>query len=309
MDGHDDQVRDFYAALRYPGPDALITTVWADRLGSVLGDAPFRFLDAGCGSGRHSAGLLKTFPAARGVGFDVSAPSLDEARALADAMAAGDRIEFARASFLEPLPFEPGFDLALAAGTIHHCTDPAAALRNIAAMVRPGGYVAGMVYSARSSRRRHEIKEMLAMLSEGGGLDELRTLYAAYAARYETILDRTPRETARRLRKTASRWRHRLTGRSHRFGYLRGALTGDAFLADAFASPIDRAFESTELRAMFDDAGLRLERMYSLGRPDPGLLPAAWRERWESLDLWDKVRLCELVDPAPTSFSFLTVKH
>jgi len=309
MSSHDDRVRDFYAALRYPGPDALITTVWAERLRPVLGDAPFRFLDAGCGSGRHAAGLLKTFPGARGVGFDVSEPSLDEARALADATGAGERVEFARASFLEPLPFEPGFDVALVAGTIHHCTDPTGALRNIAATIRPGGYVAGMVYSARSSRRRYEIKEMLAMLSRDGSLDELRALYAAYAARYESILDRTPRETARRLRKTASRWRHWLMGRSHRFGYLRGAATGDAFLADAFASPVDRAFESTELRAMFDAAGLSLERMYGLGRPDPGLLPAAWRDRWESLDLWDKVRLSELVDPVPTSFSFLTVKN
>lgn len=309
MTGNADQeVRDFYEQLRYPGPDALVTTVWARRLRPYVGDGPLRFIDAGCGSGRHTAGLLRTYPQARGTAFDVSGPSLAEARALVEAMGFQDRIAFLRASFLEPLPFDAEFDLALAAGTIHHSTDPTAALCNIAAVVKPGGMVAGMVYSRRSATRRYEVKEMLQILAKGDSA-QLRPLYRAHAARYETPWDRTPRQMFTGLRKAASRLRHRLTGRIQDYGYFRHSTKPEEFFIDAFANPLDQAFDTWELKAMFDAAGLELERMFTLGRADTRLLPRAWRDRWAKLDTWEQVRLSELADPAPAAFSFLARKR
>ena len=306
-DDADRAVRDFYAQLRYPGPDALVTTVWARRLRPYVGDGRLRFIDAGCGSGRHTAGLLRTYPQARVTAFDVSGPSLAEARALADALGFQDRVNFLQASFLEPLPFEAEFDLALAAGTIHHSTDPTKALCNIAATVKPGGLVAGMVYSRRSAQRRYELKEMLQILS-AGDQTRLRPLYRAYAARYEGPWDRTPRQTLGRLRKAASRLRHRLTGRLGDYGYFTHSKRPEEFFIDAFSNPLDQAFDSHEVKAMLDAAGLELERMFTLGRADPGLLPPAWRERWTGLDPWEQVRISELADPSPAAFSFLARK-
>ena len=77
------------------------------------------------------------------------------------------------------------------------------------------------------------------------------------------------------------------------------------FFLDAFASPIDRAIESPELETMLAGAGLQLEHMFSLGRADPSLLPDDWRPLWQR----QRIRLSELVDPAPASFSFVARKR
>ena len=66
------QVKDFYSVIRYPGPDALITYLWANRLKPYAPKGSFVFLDAGCGSGRHTAGMLDRFPRARAHCLDLS---------------------------------------------------------------------------------------------------------------------------------------------------------------------------------------------------------------------------------------------
>ena len=297
-------VADFYALLKYPGPDALVTYVWANRLKPFLPRGAFRFLDAGCGSGRHSVGVLLRYPEASGVGIDISGPSLEEARALAAAKNVSDRIEFRQASYSTPLETKDGFDVALAVGTIHHSPDPAASLRNIAQAVKPGGLLGAMVYGMRGHRRRYEIKEMLELL--GGNDAELRRrLYRSFRRRYDGWLDRTPRQSFGSLRMKASRLRRRLLGRAGDAGYNPDPNRDMIFFLDAFASPIDRAFEWPELAAMLDAAGLRLEHMFTLGRDDSSLLPADWRPLWRALDPWQRIRVSELIDPAPASFSFI----
>jgi SAM-dependent methyltransferase len=300
-------VGDFYARLKYPGPDALITFVWADRLKPYLPAGEFRFLDAGCGSGRHSAGLLLRYLNATGVGVDISEPILNEARALMAAKGLTGRIELRKANYASSLALPGAFDLALAVGTIHHTPDPAASLGNIAAAVKPGGLVAAMVYGARGHRRRYEIKEMLELL--GGHDAELkRRLYDSYRRRYESWLDRTPRQSLRRMRATVSRWRHGLLGRAGDSGYNPDPTRNMVFFLDSFASPIDRAFEWPELAGMIEGAGLTLEHMFTLGRDDPSLLPADWRPYWRVLEPRQRIRVSELIDPVPASFSFIARK-
>jgi SAM-dependent methyltransferase len=300
-------VGDFYALLKYPGPDALVTFVWANRLKRFLPSGKFRFLDAGCGSGRHSAGLLLRCPEASGVGIDISGPSLDEARALMAAKGLAGRIEFRQADYSRPVPIQERFDVALAVGTIHHSPDPAASLRNIAAMLKPGGMLGTMIYGARGHRRRYEIKEMLELL---GGQDTAlkRRLYESYLHHSDSWFDRTPRQMTKGLRSKLSRWRHRLLGRPGEVGYNPDPRRSLVFFLDAFASPLDRAFESPELEAMLAGADLTLEHMFSLGRADPSLLPEDWRPLWQKLGPWQRIRLSELIDPAPASFSFIARK-
>jgi SAM-dependent methyltransferase len=300
-------VADFYALLKYPGPDALVTYVWATRLKLYLPAGKFRFLDAGCGSGRHSAGMLLRYPEASGIGIDISGPSLDEAQALMAAKGVQDRIDFRQANYGSPLSLGERFDVALAVGTIHHTPDPAASLRNIAAMIKPGGVLGAMIYGARGHRRRYEIREMLELIG-GSNTAVKRRLYDAYLRHSQSWFDRTPRQMVRDARSTLSRWRHRLLGRVGDVGYNPDPRRSEVFFLDAFASPIDRAFESPELESMLSEAGLALEHMFSLGRTDLTLLPESWRPYWQSLESWQRVRLSELIDPAPTSFSFVARK-
>jgi SAM-dependent methyltransferase len=251
--------------------------------------------------------MLLRYPEASGIGIDISGPSLEEARALVAAKGVDGRIEFRQASYSTPFAIDEAFDVALAIGTIHHSPDPAASLRNIAAKVKPGGLFAAMVYGARGHRRRYEIKEMLDLLGRGD-VELKRRLYDSYRRRYEGWFDQTPRQMLKRARNKLSRWRHDLLGRSSDVGYRPDPRRSMVFFLDGFASPIDVAIEAPELNAMLDGAGLTLEHMFSLGREEPALLPDDWRPLWQKLEPWQRIRVSELIDPAPASFSFIARK-
>lgn len=301
------EVGDFYAQLEYPGPDSIVTHVWANRIRPYLSSEAFSFLDAGCGAGRHSAGVLLTYPKARGIGMDISRPSLDAAHALMQAKEINDRIELIQGSFAEPISYKEHFDVALAIGTIHHSVNPAQSFQNIAATIKPGGIFACMVYGERGHRRRYEIKEMLEILA-GDDARLRKRLYLAYRRRYEGIMDHTLREIIAGARKRLSRWRHMFMGRRGDFGYLTSATESDVFFMDAYASPIDVAFSTGELDELLGTCGLAIEHMFTLGREDAGLLPPEWRELWSQLDYRDRVRVTELADPMPASLSFVARK-
>lgn len=103
-----------------------------------------RVLEVGVGTGLHARWMLGNTGAAH-TGIDLSEPMLALARDRlnADPATAG-RSHLARADALR-LPFADGeFDAAYCSGTLHHVADPAAALREITRIVRPGGRVAAL---------------------------------------------------------------------------------------------------------------------------------------------------------------------
>lgn len=302
----DEATSAFYAQLVYPGPDALITTVWGNRLKRHITDPSFLFLDAGCGSGRHLAGMLKTFPSAHGTGIDISSPSLEQAGILLDRLGFRDRADLQRASFSGTLPFGAVFDVVIASGTIHHSPDPAASLKNLAAVMKPGALFACMVYGERGHRRRYEVKEALQLLSEGDH-EEIFRSYLQYSDKYGTWRDMSARQSARNIRRRLGRWRGRLFGRSSAWGYD-PSQKSRVFVLDAYAAPIDRAFNTRQLRDMLEGAGLELVEMLNLGRVDESLLPAGWESKVRQLSTWDQIRIFELLDPMPESLTFLARK-
>lgn len=301
--GAEREVQDFYSLLRYPGPDALITYSWARRIKKFLDGDDFVFIDAGCGSGRHSAGILDTYLRARGYCLDFSKPSLEEASALFAKKGFSSRATLVNASYLEKIQIPEKVDVALAIGTIHHCPDPLQALKNIAEVVKEGGIVACMVYGIRNHRRRYEIKELVHLLGQG---DNVLGLYGSYQDKYEGILDKSLREIASDARNRVGHCvRRMLRRKSH--GYLI-KNTEDVFRNDAIAVPIDTAFDTQGVRALIEGAGLQVEAMLGLGRFDEGLLPPDWISGWRRLPYWEQVRVMELVDPLPKSWSFICRK-
>jgi len=153
-----DRLRDVYeqrAELEYPDavtlPDPRLDRKF-ERMFELLSERlPVEsMLDAGCGDGRYLAAVGTTgHVPERLVGSDISERILETARATAAAH--GVRPELVRAN-LESLPFaDASFELVLSVQVIEHLLDPAAGLRELARVLRPGG---ALLLSTDNARNR-----------------------------------------------------------------------------------------------------------------------------------------------------------
>jgi ubiquinone/menaquinone biosynthesis C-methylase UbiE len=141
-----DRLRDVYerrAAVEYAEPVALpdpaVDRKFERVVETVASRLPCeRFLDAGCGDGRYLAALARLPERPHQVvGTDIAERILATARRATEA--AGIDAELVRAN-LEALPFEDAsFDLVLCTQVLEHVLDPAAALRELARVLRPRG--------------------------------------------------------------------------------------------------------------------------------------------------------------------------
>ncbi|MFG1806714.1 class I SAM-dependent methyltransferase [Streptomyces sp. NPDC049040] len=96
-----------------------------------------RVLDAGCGTGRDTEGLLDLLPDGRVVAVDGSVRMLDKLR---DRLAGRlDRVEVVHADLTRPLPFDGEVDAVFSVAAFHWIEDHAALFSALAARLRPGG--------------------------------------------------------------------------------------------------------------------------------------------------------------------------
>jgi SAM-dependent methyltransferase len=100
-----------------------------------------RVLDVGCGAGQTSLDAARA--GGQVLGVDVSEQMLERARVRA---AGVDNVEFVLGD-AQTHPFErASFDVAISRCGLMFFADPDAALRNIAAALRPGGRLAGLIW-------------------------------------------------------------------------------------------------------------------------------------------------------------------
>ena len=113
---------------------------WGER---ILARTPLRgdelVVDAGCGSGRLTAGLLERLPRGRVVGVDRSANMLREAQARLTPTF-GDRVAFVRAD-LRTLALRPRADRIVSSAAFHWVTDHERLFAALFACLRPGGWL------------------------------------------------------------------------------------------------------------------------------------------------------------------------
>jgi len=112
-------------------------------------------LDAGCGTGIFSI-IFARNGASRVVGIDISPGSLETARGLKERFSLANA-EFEQRDMLS-LPFADGtFDVVWAWGTVHHTTDPFAAVAELIRVLRPGGSILLAVYKRTRLTWVHEM--------------------------------------------------------------------------------------------------------------------------------------------------------
>jgi SAM-dependent methyltransferase len=132
-------------------------------------------LDVPCGGGVALRGL-RPDQSVRYVAADFSTDMLDRARARAAALDRDD-IEFVEAD-IERMPFEDNeFDLCVSFNGLHCLPDPAAAVREIARCVKPGGRLVGDSV-VRGAGLRQDLAigflRRAGVFGVGGTVDELR---------------------------------------------------------------------------------------------------------------------------------------
>jgi SAM-dependent methyltransferase len=99
-----------------------------------------RVADVGCGEGWSSIAIATGYPEARVDGFDVDAPSVEQACRYAAESGVADRVRFSLAD-AGALSDEGGYDLVTAFECVHDLPDPVAVLTTMRRLVRPGGTV------------------------------------------------------------------------------------------------------------------------------------------------------------------------
>jgi SAM-dependent methyltransferase len=130
-----------------------------------------RVLDIGCGAGQTSRLAARQAHPGQVLGLDLSAPELEQARALA-ADERLDNLRFERGD-AQAHPFPPGgFDVALSRFGIMFFADPAAAFANIRSALRPGGRLA---FVSLSAPERVDWVGVLAVLRAFGPVPDFTT--------------------------------------------------------------------------------------------------------------------------------------
>lgn len=232
-------------------------------------------LVAGCGSSQ-AARYAAAHPRARVTGIDLSEESLDHSRRLAGEYGLANlslrRLELERAAELDA-----DFDLVISTGVIHHLPEPAAGLRALREVLRPGGAMHVMVYAPYG---RDAIYYLQAFMADAGV--SLESVTGDDVPELVRLVDTLPRE-------------HPLWHRRRQFPDLRLGPE----LVDYLLHPQDRAFTLRQCRELLADCGLALQdvfnRAYYAPRcsalaESPLLEEARRRPEFERFDLGEEYR-------------------
>jgi 2-polyprenyl-3-methyl-5-hydroxy-6-metoxy-1,4-benzoquinol methylase len=117
----------------------LLVPVWLPAMPEVQAKLERGALvaDVGCGHGKALIKLAQTYPQSRYVGYDNFAPSIEQAKANAEAAGVADRLSFQHLDASQGLPEQ--YDVITTFDVVHDAVSPRGLLRAIRNGLRPGG--------------------------------------------------------------------------------------------------------------------------------------------------------------------------
>ena len=136
-------------------------------------DSALDVLVAGCGTGQEPLELAQSVPAARVLAVDLSRASLAYAKRHTLALGVAN-LEYAQADLLELRTQPRRFDVISAVGVLHHLADPAAGLRALCDVLRPGGLMRLGFYSAHARRDVAGARAFIAAAGYGSDPGSIR---------------------------------------------------------------------------------------------------------------------------------------
>lgn len=122
-----------------------------------------RVLDAGTGTGRRLAKAALAFPEARFTAVDLCEAALGVARRVGEKEGV-ENVRYDSADLMGDLRHLGMLDLVLCVGVLHHLAAPAIGLRNLAAIMEPGGMLVLWLYGERGGRERNRRKRVIREL-------------------------------------------------------------------------------------------------------------------------------------------------
>ncbi|MGW4895426.1 methyltransferase domain-containing protein [Kitasatospora sp. NPDC004240] len=153
----------------------------ANALAALLHDgtaypAGSRVLEVGCGVGAQTVRLLDASPGIRLTATDLSAASLEQARARVTAHAPGADVRWHHGD-LHRLPFPDGsFDHLFVCFVLEHLGDPRASLASLRRLLRPGGTITviegdhgSAFFHPDSADARAAVGALVRLQAAGGG--------------------------------------------------------------------------------------------------------------------------------------------
>ena len=207
-------------------------------------------LIAGCGTGRHPLRVAFAHPESSVLAIDLSRASLAYAMRQAERHKISN-VEFLQGDLLCVSQLKRTFDCIQADGVLHHLDDPAAGMKALVAVLKPGGYLRVSLYSKRAMAPLLEAQRLCSAITAG---------------------DRSPeklRQARRAMIETIDKIERIDNIRPFEFFHLSG-------LPDAFCPTHAKHFAPTELYSLFGELDVEF-----LGYPDVRKdLLAIYRERF-----------------------------
>ncbi len=139
-----DEGRQSQAEINRPAFLTLLGSAWLPSIQDVharlQADPPARIADIACGFGWSSIAMARAYPRARVDGFDLDAPSIEAARAIAAREGLADRVRFS-VSDAAGGEFAGRYDLVTVFEALHDMAHPVEALRTIRSLLADDGVV------------------------------------------------------------------------------------------------------------------------------------------------------------------------